>query len=206
MLFTSFEKFIDVRKGAIHVGAHEGQERFWYQRQGFNKVLWFEPNVEIYPTLVKNIEAFKEHKAYNVGIHDTINGKTSLHVSNNSESSSILEFGTHQIYAPQVVYIKDMEIELVRMDEFLKQEQIDIGKYNFLNIDVQGVELNVIKSFGKLISKMDYLYLEVNEEELYVGCSLLPDIDSYVKKFGFLRMATHMTKCKWGDAFYKKYA
>jgi len=206
MLFTLFDKYLQERRGAIHVGAHEGQERDWYKSQGFDKVLWFEPNKEIFPVLIKNITPFKNHKAFNVGVHDTITGKATLHISsNNGESSSILPFGTHTRYHPSIKYKRDQEITLVRMDEFLKQKKIDINDYNFLNIDVQGVELNVIKSFGKLLSKMDYVYAEVNEAETYIGCSLLPDVDSYLKSYGFLRLAIHMTRSQWGDAFYKRY-
>jgi hypothetical protein len=56
-----------------------------------------------------------------------------------------------------------------------------------------------------LIRELDYIYLEVNAEEVYKGCALLPDIDSYLKHYGFLRLATVMTKANWGDAFYKRY-
>jgi len=51
---------------------------------------------------------------------------------------------------------------------------------------------------------LDYIYAEVNEEELYVGISLLPEIDTYLEGFGFCRVGTYMTPKKWGDAFYIK--
>jgi len=207
MLFTTFDKYMTVRKGAIHVGAHEGQERTWYKEQGFSPVIWFEPNKDLFPTLLQNLHLFKDQRAYNVGVHDTITGKATLHISsNNGESSSILDLGLHKEMYRTIKYIGDQEIELVRMDEFLKTNKIDINIFNYLSIDVQGVELNVIKSFGKLLGKLDYLYLEVNTVEMYKNCSLLPDVDKYVGQFGFIRMAITLQKDgSWGDAFYKRY-
>ena len=205
MLFSSFEKLLTDTRGAIHVGAHEGQERIFYTRKGFEKVLWFEPNTEIFLRLVQNTKGYELHKCFNLGIHDTLETAL-LHVSNNDgQSSSILELGTHKKYHPDVKYIGDQNISMMRMDNFLKKEDIDINEYNFLNIDVQGVELNVIKSFGDLISRMDYIYAEVNDQETYIGCAMLSEIDNYLKSYGFIRVATKMTSNHWGDAFYKRY-
>jgi hypothetical protein len=66
------------------------------------------------------------------------------------------------------------------------------------------VELNVIKSFGNLLNRLDYIYAEVNEEEVYKGCALVTEIDHYVAQFNFERKETCMTSNKWGDAFYIK--
>ena len=204
MLFTEFEKYIKDRRGALHVGAHVGKERDWYVEQGFKPVLWFEPTKSVFQYLVQNIVGYDNHVAYNIGIHDSLK-KAQLHIaSNKGQSSSLLELGTHKLHHPKVHYIKDQEVKLMRMDDFLQQHNLDIQKFNFLNIDVQGVELNVIKSFGYLINKLDYIYTEVNEEHLYQECCLIGDIDAYLKAFVFVRVATHMTQYKWGDAFYVK--
>lgn len=204
MLFTNFTKYLRNKRGAIHVGAHEGRERNWYIQQGFDKVIWFEPNKEIFDRLQKRIEVVSGHVAYNLGVHDTLSEAT-LHIaSNDGQSSSILNLGTHSFHHPNISYIKDQEIKMIRLDDFFKMGDHNITDFNFLNIDVQGVELNVIKSFGALITKMDYIYTEVNEEELYKDCCLISEIDIYLKKFGFERKQTHMTPYKWGDAFYLK--
>jgi FkbM family methyltransferase len=204
MLFTNFDKYITECKGAIHIGGHKGEERDWYEGKGFKKVIWFEPNYEVYHKLKKHITGLKHHTAYNLGVHDTL--KTGiLHISSNGgESSSLLAFGTHKDYYPRIRYVSDQEVTLVRMDTIFETVE-DIDEYNFLNIDVQGVELNVLKSFGDKLSRLEYIYVEVNTEEVYIGCSLLSEIDEYLKCFGFIRLMTKMTNHKWGDAFYKRY-
>lgn len=204
MLIKNLHKFLGEVRGAIHVGAHTGEEASWYHECGFTKVLWFEPNINIFPELLDNIKDFPEQIAFNIGIHDTLK-EGILHVSNNSgQSSSLLFLGTHSIHHPDIWYVYDIEVSLMRLDEFFEKFKIDVNKFNFLNIDVQGTELNVIKSAGELVKKFDYIYTEINEEELYVGVALVGDIDKYLSQYGFKRQVTVMTKAKWGDALYIK--
>ncbi len=204
MLFQNFKKYLKEVRGVLHVGAHTGQELDMYETEGFTRVVWFEPNNKIFPILQANIAEYNNHQAFNIGIHDTLQ-KATLHISsNNGESSSLLDLGTHKRHYPRIRYVSDQEITLVRMDDFLQVNSIDIGEFNFLNVDVQGVELNVMKSFGDLLGKLDYIYTEVNEEELYIGLDLFPEIDRYLHAFRFRRVALYMTPKKWGDAFYVK--
>jgi FkbM family methyltransferase len=204
ILTKQIEPFLKNLKGAIHVGANIGEERDWYKMHGMNRVLWFEPNDEIFPILLTNIKDSLENKAFNIGIHDVFT-QAVLHIaSNKGQSSSILELGTHAIHHPDVTHIRDKNIELIRLDTFFKKEKIKITDYNFLNIDVEGVELNVLKSFGTMIRLMDYIYVEVHIGEVYKKNSLLADVDKYLETFHFMRIQTKITKANWGDAFYIK--
>ena len=76
---------------------------------------------------------------------------------------------------------------------------------NFLNLDIQGMELKAMKSMGDHISKLDFIYTEVNTEYVYKNCALLKEIDEYLSKYGFKRVAIKMCgNYGWGDAFYIK--
>jgi FkbM family methyltransferase len=204
ILTKKFEQYLKNLRGAIHVGANVGEERTWYKDQGFKKVLWFEPNKNLFPKLVDNLKEYPEQFAFNLGIHDYLKEGT-LHISDNAgQSSSLLELGLHKKYHPKVHYIGDQVVALTRLDYFLEDAGEKIEDFNFLNIDVQGSELNVLKSLGDQLCKFDYVYLEVNDQELYVGCALLPEVDSYLDLCGFIRLKTEMTQWHWGDAFYIK--
>ena len=54
------------------------------------------------------------------------------------------------------------------------------------------------------LHKIDYIYTEINSEEVYKGCNLVIEMDAYLKQFGFKRVETCWTIWKWGDAFYIK--
>ncbi len=202
MLIKNVGKFINKRRGAIHVGGCIGEERDWYERMNFERVIWFEPNRDLFPQLKSNLVPYANQVAVNLGIHDTLRTAT-LHVaSNRGQSSSILEFDKHLIYHPKVRYVYDMTIKLTRMDKFFSSNGFSLKDFNFLNVDVQGVELNVIKSFGEEIRKLDYIYTEINEHHLYKDCCLVGEMDTYLKRYGFRRSITFMCPKHWGDALY----
>jgi len=195
--------FLKIRKGIIHIGANDGGECAWYDQLKFERVLWFEPIKDVFLKLQENIAKYPNQMAMNFGIHDTL--KTAkLHVSSNRGlSSSILEFGTHKELRPDITYIRDEVIDLVRMDEIINKEFAK--HFNFIVIDTQGVELNVLKSFGDLLYGFDYIFTEVYTDEGYKGCALLPEIDQYLLGYGFKRMDYFVDrKWHWGDAFYVK--
>lgn len=204
MISTKFERLIKIKKGALHIGGNVGEERFWYKNNGFNKVIWFEPILNSYNTLLKNIESFPNQTAFNVGIYSETK-EMPLHISSNGgASSSILSLGLHKIYHPHVSYVRDEIVKLIRMDEFIMKNNIDISEFNMLNVDVQGTELQVFESFGKLIDGFDYILTEVNVAEIYENCTKMVDIDNYLENYNFIRVETYMTPYQWGDAFYIK--
>lgn len=203
MLMKDLKHAITKRKKVIHVGGYDGEERYWYHDMGFGGVLWVEPNPEAFKQLKINIAPYSNQMALNVGLHDTLR-KATLHVANNGMSSSLLEMGTHLKHHPKVQYIKDIDVKLMSGRELFEVYGFCAEDYNFLNIDVQGTELNVIKSFGDYIDEFDYIYAEVNEEHLYKDCCLVGEIDEYLSQYRFKRIVTHMTDHRWGDALYIK--
>jgi hypothetical protein len=54
---------------------------------------------------------------------------------------------------------------------------------------------------------LEFILSEVNVEELYEGCCLIEELDSYMKSYGFERIITDMWDdgaVGWGDALYIK--
>ncbi len=92
------------------------------------------------------------------------------------------------------------------MDTLIEEISLNIDNFNFINLDIQGVELLALKGFGDLLNKIDFVYTEVNVGYVYKDCALITEIDEYLSSFGFSRTETHLTEMEWGDAFYvKKY-
>ena len=91
-----------------------------------------------------------------------------------------------------------------RIDTVYREENIPENFANFLNIDIQGAELLALKSMGNILNNFDYLYLEVNKEEVYKDCALVEEIDEYLDKYNFKRVELEWTFASWGDALYIK--
>jgi hypothetical protein len=139
----------------------------------------------------------------NAIISDVEGEDVTFHISNNGQSSSILELGLHKFFHPDVHYINSFKSQSKRLDNLLSKYS-DIP-FNFLNLDIQGVELRALKSLGNYLEKVDYIYTEVNSDYVYEKCDLIGDIDSYLELFRFKRVETSWSGNKWGDAFYVKY-
>jgi len=182
--------------GILHVGAHECEEIKDYERYiKRDKILWVEAMEDKVEFCKKQ---FKELNIEHAVVSDTIE-KVLFKVANNGQSSSILEFGLHSHYHPHVHYVKEIECETQLLRDILPKYKID---YNFLNFDIQGAELKALKGMEEYLEKVDYLYTEVNSEQVYKGCALVTELDEYLEKFGLFRVETKWTNFKWGDAFY----
>ena len=195
------ENNIDIR-GIFHVGAHECEELTDYVNNGIDKnnIVWVEGNKEI----SDKMKGLGIPNIINAVVDDASGNTVTFNITNNGQSSSILELGTHKIQHPHIYVSKTETVVTKSIQDIAIDHNLDFTRYNFWNFDIQGAELRALKGSGDLILYADILYLEVNSEELYKGCALIGEIDEYVATYGFKRIETNMTCHGWGDAVYIK--
>jgi FkbM family methyltransferase len=190
-------------RGIFHVGAHECQELQEYINSGIpeENIVWVEGNDEIVEKMrgkgVKNI--------VNALVSDT-ESQVMFNITNNGQSSSILNLGTHKDHYPHIVVSKTETKTTKTVKQIQEENSLDFSNLNFWNFDIQGAELRALKGSGDLIKFADILYLEVNTEKVYEDGALINEIDEYVSAFGFRRVLISMTEQGWGDAVYYKVA
>lgn len=186
--------------GVLHVGANVGEEAPVYDELGIKEVCWIEANPEIIPQLRINAAKYG-HRVKEMLVGDVDWLEVPLHISNNaSQSSSILELGTHKVAHPDVHFVKDIVMKMRRLDQISCW-----GEYDFLNIDLQGAELKALKGMGDTLKHFKWAYLEVNQAELYKGCPHVNDLDLFLTGFHFRRVETRWAgNTGWGDALYIK--
>lgn len=191
--------------GVLHLGANAGQEAPAYDAQGVKRVIWVEALSSVFKQLVKNIKPYPGHLALCACLGDIDGKKVSFNTtSNDCQSSSFLEFGTHATEHPTVKVTGTIPMVTVRVDTLLNRHEIKIGPGWFLNIDLQGAELMALKGMGDLIHCFDYAYIEVNTRPLYVGCPMVEEIDAHLGRLGFVGREVKMTGSGWGDKFYQR--
>jgi hypothetical protein len=123
----------------------------------------------------------------------------SFNISSNSQSSSLLNFGTHSINHPEVLVSERVNVKTKKLETILQGKDVP----DFINLDIQGVELRALKSLGDLINQVEVIYTEVNKRQVYENCDLIQDVDGYLKKYGFRRIDTRWKiEAGWGDALY----
>ena len=186
--------------GSFHVGAHECEELTFYNNLKLlpNDIIW----IEAIPAKVIEAQNRNIPNVYNHVITDKDDDEIIFNISNNIQSSSVLEFGTHANEHPHVIYVGKIKQTSITIDTFFKRNNIDASKYNFWNFDIQGAELMALKGATESIKYAKALYLEVNEKELYKNCGLITEIDTFLAQYNFRRVLTSMTVHGWGDALY----
>lgn len=187
-------------RGVLHVGAHKAEESFDYERLDWGNVIW----VEAQPDLATEIRS-KLDPQKNEVINAAIWGKSGLvfnfNVSSNTESSSLLEFGTHKNDYPDISVTDSYQVITSTLDDVLEKS----SEFDFLNLDIQGVELEALQGLGSHFEKIRWIYTEVNKGEVYKNCAQVSEIDAFLKTKGFKRIATRWVKNQgWGDALYVK--
>ena len=186
--------------GIVQVGANIGQEIELFIKYSENIYL-FEPLASAHQVLERIIAKNQYIKLYKFALGQKEEVKI-LNVSNQNyrASSSFLEPSLHLDYFPEIEFNEVQEVEVKRFDQLE-----DEFKANFLILDVQGFELNVIKGMGQKIINFDFIFTEFSMKELYKDSVLINELDKELLNLGFVRTNTTIASNKpQGDAFYKK--
>ena len=204
-MLISLEKIIEKFKiksvYIAHFGAHHGQEVAMYQTNNFEEIHLFEPQSTAFELLESSYQNVKNIFLYNFGL-GAKNSSNLLHLgSGDGQASSVLKPDLHKDLYPYIEFNDSEEIEIKKFDD------LELNKINFLNIDIQGYELEALKGCeNQLKSGIEYIYTEVNRKYVYKDCALIGEIDNYLNNFGFSRVITKWWNIltPWGDAFYIK--
>jgi FkbM family methyltransferase len=188
--------------GALHIGAHDCEELPFYISLGLraNDVVW----IDALQNKVDEARARNIPNVHQAVITNKDNDTVEFNVSNNVQSSSIFEFGTHAAHHPHVHYVNKTTLTTTTIDTFMTANALNAAKYNFWNFDIQGAELLALEGAHASIVGVDAMYLEVNTEEVYKGCGKIEQIDNFLGSKGFIRIKTDITPYGWGDALYIK--
>jgi FkbM family methyltransferase len=197
-----FKKYNTNVTGVIHVGAHYGEEVKDYIDVGATNIMLFEPLKQNFDQLKKNILNIPSNihiRKYCTALGNS-NKTIQMYLASNSlESSSILEPKYHLIQHPDISFNGVEEVELNQLDDF------NCTGYNFLNVDVQGYELEVLKGAKNTLKHIDYIYCEVNRGEVYEDNALVYEVDKFLSLYNMQRVETNWwNNADWGDAFYIK--
>lgn len=167
----------------------------------------------------KNVDWSEKHIPLALG--DSV-GEQTLYVTKHPMCSSL--------YLPNEKYLQrfagidevmeldfSIEIPTTTLDNFCQAE--GINEIDFLQIDVQGADLQVLQGASEVLTKSVLaVQVEVEFSHLYVNQPLFADVDTWMRKYGFtlfdlytarrarkralLTSNAHPGQILWGDAFY----
>ena len=186
-------------RGVIHAGAHLGEEASFYASVGL-PTLWIEGNPDLINQLTINVSPYGHLVA--CALLGASDGEVTFNIANNGQSSSVLQLGTHKERHPEVHYVEEKVLQMRTLDDVAAEWGV-IG-FNFLNLDLQGYEIEALKGAERVLREVDYIYTEINVDELYLGCARLEELDEFLTDFE--RVETKMANAVvgWGDSLFRR--
>ena len=101
---------------------------------------------------------------------------------------------------PMIKYDEKIEVETRSLDSFCEENSID--HIDFLWMDVQGAEKEVFLGAKNMLGKIDYIYTEYHEEEMYEGATNLQTIKDLLTSYDLEQNWTY-NDVEGGDVLFK---
>jgi FkbM family methyltransferase len=92
---------------------------------------------------------------------------------------------------------KEITVPGTRLDTFIHDNQID--SVDLLCIDLQGYELNAIKSLGDQLHKVKYIITECSIVSTYTNGSSFKELDEYLSKYNFKYVSSNRFGMSYPD-------
>lgn len=118
-----------------------------------------------------------------------------------NKSSSLLPPHKHLDIHSWCKFDNKQQVETVRIDTFCNEN--NISEIDFVHLDVQGAELQVLSGAGEMLKKIKAIFLEVEAIELYKNQPLKKDIERFMLSNGFIKVVDTVDKVS-GDQLWIK--
>ncbi len=162
-----------------------------------SKVYAFECNHDCLIECHKNLYNLNQDKKKRLFLIDKAvaidNGKITfysfdLQKYNNMGASSLLkiDFSRRNVNDPDYNREnpqKEIIVDGIRLDTFIDENHIE--NIDLLCIDLQGYELNAIKSLGNYLYKVKYIITECSIESTYTNGSTFKELNDYLNNYNF---------------------
>lgn len=172
-------------KGIIHMGAHRGTEAAVYD--WFNKqTIWIEANPKIIDDLKDHTSQYINQRVIQALLSDEDNNIENFNISSNDgASSSIFSFGSYKKIHEEIKMIDIMKLKTSTLDTIINNEKINLDKYNFWVLDLQGAELLALKGAHESIKFCKFIYIEISKEDVYENGANWPELNEFLIKNEF---------------------
>jgi FkbM family methyltransferase len=199
----------------IEVGAFDGKDSLRYHRNGY-RVFTFEPNRVLYDALCAKTRDLEHYTVIPKAVAAT-NGTTTFHICREGGASSILPFRSDEelrrtwtarrtdIQYSGVSY----DVATTRLDTFLEEQGLTSTRIDYLHVDAQGVDLDVLRSLGGYISLVQAGVVETvmdPAKSIYVNqtSNTLANVQAFLHDHGFevTRVESNdVTQCEFNVHF-----
>jgi FkbM family methyltransferase len=173
----------------LDIGANKGQYAQELRALGYQgRIVSFEP-LQSAVTELRQAAALDPNWQVRHHACGAENGKRTIHVAANSQSSSFLAMKPkHRQVFPNSGYVGIETVEIKRLDSVF-EEVTDSRAKVWLKMDVQGFEAAVLEGATGVLHRIDVIQAEISVEPLYEGETTLIDFLPLMARKGFVLVA-----------------
>lgn len=103
--------------------------------------------------------------------------------SGGSDSSSILDPAMHGQFFSDVSFTSRIRVDAFTIDDL--QSRIGLPRFDFMWLDLQGLELDVLVASPRARSQIKAIYMEVSRHQLYAGAPTYRQVFDRMRSWGF---------------------
>jgi len=201
---SALERLWRVRpRTVLHVGAHSGEELDSYESLGWGDggVFWIEAQSDKADGLgsrLRELDLSVRHTVIQALVWNRDNERMNFKITNNGESSSLLDMGSHASSYPDVHVTHEVELVTTTLDSLLPSER----RFDLVVLDIQGAELQALQGFSKHLENVSWILSEINTGPVYQDCATWSEVNDYLAAYGFVCVDWEMTDAEWGDALW----
>jgi FkbM family methyltransferase len=172
----------------LEAGAFNGADTTQFARRWPGAVIYsFEPVPELYDEARQRTADLAGVRLYPLALSGQ-RGSAVMHVAHtapgiNRASSSMFPRPNTPVENAGQAYSHDIEVQAVTIADWAEGEGVD--RIDFMWLDMEGMELPVLRAAGPLLATVRAVCMEVGRDDFYVGAPVYGEIVSWMKGQGF---------------------
>ena len=186
-----FER-IDVNiEGILHVGMWDFVEHDCYTKLVGHNVIGVEANKFIYETISKPVADRCGYKSFNACVYSEDGLEKQFYLAN--DASSLSPVGNNSV-----------KVITKKLSTLVEENNIDMNQYDFLNIDAEGAELEILKGFEDNLKYINMIFLETSLDDRNNTGASHDVIVEWLKErnFSLAEMSDSYQDERWGDSIF----
>lgn len=201
----SLKKYVPDNPVIIDCGAHVGSDSIELVKMFPRAIVHsFEAVPGVFDSLKHNTRKFGNIFCYNLALSNKT-GSAAMYVSSGSSdaSSSLLEPTGHKEDHPDVYFRNRIEVATITLDDWA--EKNNITKVDFLWLDMQGFEYQMMQASSRILPTVKLIHTEVSMREAYAESLIYKDLRKWLEGHGFSVVAEAIPKgSDMGNALFVK--
>ena len=193
-----FERINVHIKGIIHVGMWDFVEYGCYTKLVGDNVIGIEANPQVYKEMAKPVADKWGFKCFNEFLSDKDKEIRDFYFA--GEGSSLYQG------QPQWNKHTSIKVQTKTLATVIEENDIDMNGYDFLNIDAEGAEFDVLKGFEKYLDNINVIDLETSYDDRHRSGAAHNTIVQWLSERGFelKEMSDSYQYQNWGDSVFAR--